>query len=62
MSDEDAVWFSIPVFGLALFFHARYFGYYRRRPLLRWGLMMLAVLVMVAGLVGVFAPGMRRFV
>lgn len=62
MIDEDAVWFSIPIFGLALFFHARYFRYYRRRPSLPWGLMILAVLVMPAGLLGVFAPGMRRFV
>jgi hypothetical protein len=62
MSDEDAVWFSVPVFGLALFFHARYFGYYRRRPWLRRGLLLLAVLVIAGGLIGVFIPGMRRFV
>jgi VIT1/CCC1 family predicted Fe2+/Mn2+ transporter len=61
MIDEDAVWYSISVLGLALFFNARYCGYYRRRLWLRWGLMMLAVLVMAAGLMGVFAPGMRRF-
>ncbi|HPY31690.1 MAG TPA: hypothetical protein PLT00_13885 [Verrucomicrobiota bacterium] len=62
MNDEDAIWFSIPVFGLALFFHARYFSYYRRHLWLRWGLMMLAILIMVAGLLGVLVPGMRRFV
>jgi hypothetical protein len=61
MNDQDAVWFSVPVFGLALFFHARYFSYYRRHPWLRVGLMMLALLVIAAGFVGVFVPGMRRF-
>jgi len=60
MSDEDAFWHSIPIFGLALFFHACYFGYYRRHPWLRWSLMLLAILVMASGLAVYFGPGIRR--
>jgi len=62
MSDQDAAWFSIPVFGLALFFHARYFDYYRRYPSLRWCLMILAILVIAGGLAGVFAPWTRDLI
>lgn len=59
MTGEEALWYSMPVFGLALFFHARYFYWYRRYPWLRWGLMLLAILAMARGLLGVVAPMLR---
>jgi len=46
---EASFWFAVPLFGLALFYHARYFALYRRVPLLRYALMALSILVMVFG-------------
>src|SRR5438552_553871 len=51
LTDEGAFWYAVPLFGLALFFHARYFALYRRVPLVRGGLMAIAVGVIVYGIV-----------
>src|SRR4051812_5267638 len=49
LTDEAAFWFAVPLFGLALFYHARYFAPYRRVPIIRIALMTLSIFMMIYG-------------
>jgi len=60
ISDEDAFWMSISIFGLAFFFHAQNFGFYKRHRWLRWLLLTLAVLTIAGSVVLNYGPKLAR--